>query len=409
MLVANELTSSANQMREVAKTLESRIDDTWVHRNMLASAGLDGPTAIQGLDLLASLGTAFGEPAKRLNAVADVLDTAAAAQRELDDVLARFAGWGNAALGPRLPLPPSVVFAHKALIATAALQSYLLDKSCAASVAGECLLEHKADLDRLVFHPGEPLDQISERNLSTAPASVRKAVLEADGMLLEAATLPEGATPEYGDGFTVMVGPPGDDSWRENPKSVITQVSGVSSGNPEALPDAIKRAQDIAAATGGAVVVWQGYLPPENLAEGADPSYARASAEELANFQMSMNDRFPNARKVVLGHSYGSVVATRAAMGYGLFADELVLAGSPGVPASNVDQLNLIGTDTRVTVADSPTDPILMLRNGPIAAHGFNPADPSFGAERIPGISGGHSTYFTDEAVLKELGEAVRR
>lgn len=409
MLVASELTRSATRMREVSGDLRSRVTDTWTHRSLLHDVGLDGPTATQGLDLLTKLGNSLEEPAARLTAIADVLDTAAEVQRELDRTWEALAGQGSLGVAPLAAVSPGLALAHQATLATLALQIQLLDQACAASVSGACLLAHEADLDRLVFHPDEPLEHISERNLGTAPASVRDVIRGADGLLLEATPLRDDAGPNYGDGYTVMVGPPGDDSWRINPSSVTTLVAGVSSGDPAHLPGAIARAQHIATTTGGAVVVWQGYLPPATLPQGASPNYARAGADDLAAFQMALDERFPDARHVVIGHSYGSVVATRAAMDHGLFADELILAGSPGVPARNVDELTLIGTNTRVLVADSPTDPILALRSGPGAVHGFNPASPQFGAERIPGIRGGHSAYFADGEFLGAVGEAVRR
>ena len=409
MLVASELTRSAEQMRAASSSIRSRIAQAWTHRGMLIDVGLDGPTATQGLERLTSLGAALEEPAERLTAVADVLDMAAVVQRELERAWDALAGSGSDGLGQLTALNPGLSVVHRAALAALAMQIRMLDQACAASVSGACLLAHEADLDRLVFHPDEPLERISERNLSTVPASIRDAVRGADGLLLEATPLSDDTGPHYGDGYTVMVGPPGDDSWRINPSSVTTMVAGVTTGDPAHLPGAIARAQQLAATTGGAVVVWQGYRPPVSVPSGVNPSYARAGADDLAAFQMALDERFPDARQVVIGHSYGSVVATRAAMDHGLFADELILAGSPGVPARSVDDLNLIGTNTRVLVADSPTDPILALRSGADAVHGFNPGDPRFGAEQIPGITGGHSDYFTDGAFVGEVGKAVRR
>lgn len=409
MLVASELSRSASQLRAASVHVRSRIDDTARHRHELSATGFAGPAVDDGLDLLARIGAAFEEPASRLDAVAEVLEIAANVQSELEWAWNALTERGAPGAAGLISASPGLALAHQTTLAALAMHIRLLDQACAASVSGACLLAHEADLDRLVFHPEEPIEAISERHLATAPSSVHDAVRGADGLLLEATPLGNGTGLEYGDGYTVMVGPPGDDSWKISPRSVTTIVAGVSTGDPAKLPGAIARAQDVAAATGGAVVVWQGYLPPVSVPAGADPSYARAGADDLAAFQMAIDERFPDARQVVIGHSYGSVVATRAAMDHGLFADELILAGSPGVPARSVEELTLIGTDTRVSVADSPTDPILTLRSPTVASHGFNPANPGFGADHVPGIRGGHTSYFSDGAFLGEVGQAARR
>jgi len=56
-----------------------------------------------------------------------------------------------------------------------------------------------------------------------------------------------------------------------------------------------------------------------------------------------------------------------------------------------------------VHVVDSPEDPILLLRSGPTAAIGSSPSYIGWGGERVLGVRGGHTDYFTDPAFLSAL------
>lgn len=390
MLVAAELTASAATLRRASTTVRSRIDDTAHTRTAMSNAGLAGPSADAGLDHLASLGRALGIPADTMDELADVLEEAGAAQKVLDSA--------KQALAAML-VPAGLHITYQSVLASLSILEHLLDQTCAAAVADRCRLAHEQDLDRLVLHPGEPLAQISANRLASAPASVRGIVDKHGGAVLEGGP----------DGYTVMFGAELDASGEPiPPQSVTTLVSGVGSGQPEKFAGAVEEAQSVAAATGGAVIVWQGYSPPPNLPAGIERHAAAAGADDLAAFQMALDERFPDSRKVVVGHSYGSVVAARAAQEYGLFADQLVLAGSPGVGAAQASDLKLFGDDPKVSVADSRSDPIRLLRTPLTALHGHDPATGRFGAERIPGIRGGHTDYFTDEAMLRALGEAAR-
>ena len=390
MLVTAELAASSAMLRRAADTVRSRIDDTALTRLALSDAGLAGHAADAGLDKLAELGRAFRAPAEKMEEIAAILEQTSAAQHALD--LAK-----EALL--KAVVPGQLRAYQEALLAGLSLMEKHLDQACSAAVANACMLAHEQNVDRLVFHPDEPLSKISSRHLDTAPASVSEIVGDSDGVVLEGGP----------DGYTIMIGVDYDDNGEPiPPESVTTLVSGVGSGHPDKFAVAVEEAQAVASATGGAVVVWQGYSPPPTLLEGMSRSAASAGADDLASFQFAMEERFPDARKVVVGHSYGSVVAARAAEEHGIFADELYLVGSPGVSASHVSDLTLYGDEPKITVADSPTDPILLLRTPLSALHGNDPGSTYFGAERVPGIRGGHTDYFEDEAMLRALGEAAR-
>ena len=157
MLVTSELTAAASSLRSARTSALSRIDDTSHHLTSLSSAGCAGPAADAGLGRLADLGRAFDGPADRMNAVAGILEDAATAQAALNlasDVLRTAV------------VPPPAMVAHRAAIVGLALAAQMLDQACASAIAGACLLEHEADLDRLAFHPEEQLSEISARHLS---------------------------------------------------------------------------------------------------------------------------------------------------------------------------------------------------------------------------------------------------
>ena len=146
------------------------------------------------------------------------------------------------------------------------------------------------------------------------PASTRRIIEAADGLVLEAGP---GST-------TVMVGA------TDNPARVITLVAGATTGNPRQLAGELEKARRIAERTGAAVVVWQGYNPPPDLGAALSAASASEGAGNLAAFQAALEERFPDAQKTVVAHSYGTLVATRAANRDGLLADDVWLLGSAG-------------------------------------------------------------------------------
>ena len=164
-----------------------------------------------------------------------------------------------------------------------------------------------------------------------------------------------------------------------------------------------------AAVAGAAVVVWQGYAPPPSLTDALSPHRAHAGADDLAMFQAALEERYPEAQKTVIAHSYGTLLATKTAKDHGLLADDLWLLGSPGVAGEHSSELTLAGPDSTVHVVDSPTDPILLLRSGPSAALGASPSYVGWGGERLPGVRGGHCDYFTDPAFVSALQQRTDR
>jgi pimeloyl-ACP methyl ester carboxylesterase len=75
----------------------------------------------------------------------------------------------------------------------------------------------------------------------------------------------------------------------------------------------------------------------------------------------------------IVAHSYGSTAAMLALQENDITVDALILVGSPGSPATSVDDLKVAGGNVWVAAAD--TDPVP--RSG---VFGSQPLDPDFGA-----------------------------
>ncbi|MCT1414271.1 alpha/beta hydrolase family protein [Corynebacterium sanguinis] len=339
----------------------------------IAATGFAGTAAVIGLAGFPLWALRIFSIAALFEHAAVILESSASAQEKLN-------GLAHVALNLHLA---EVVYQLNTI-------SFLLDLHTARALRG--LLPAEDGLsDTLADHPGESVEAIDARLAATLPASTLRDIRGAGGMVLE--TGPGGTTVIIGD--TV------------DPARVTTMVAGVSTGDPKKLAGELDKARSVAAAAGGAVVVWQGYTPPPSVIHGIDPLAARTGGVALAEFQAALRERYPDARLTVLSHSYGTVVATRAAQGPGLVVDDLWLLGSPGVGVPSVDKLELLGADPQVFVADADRDPITATRFRHDAAHGYSPSAESFGATRIDGVRGDHGAYFTDPALLRALSTST--
>ena len=221
--------------------------------------------------------------------------------------------------------------------------SMMLDLQLSRSLMGTG--DRQQDYDPLFAHPDADAAELHARYVGTAPAATREVVERAGGTILEAGPA----------STTVIVGD------TENPTRVITLVAGATTGTPEKLEGELVKANRLAQQTGAAVVVWQGYSPPPLLVDALSPTWADGGADDLSMFQAALDERYPDAQKTVVSHSYGTLVATKAAHEHGLIADDLWLLGSAGVDGEHVSELTLASPDASVYVVDSPTDPILLL------------------------------------------------
>jgi len=149
-----------------------------------------------------------------------------------------------------------------------------------------------------------------------------------------------------------------------------------------------------------AVMSWLGYDPPDHVPLGIDRRPAARGAQDLRR-QVAELRAGGADRVVVVGHSYGALVAT-AASELGMGADELVVLGAPGLGVADLAALRLAdGAD--LWAATARLDPIsLVSRLGVV--HGPDPADV---ARSLPTSLEGHSSYLADPVLLAALAEVV--
>ncbi|MDQ7904293.1 alpha/beta hydrolase [Phytohabitans sp. ZYX-F-186] len=147
---------------------------------------------------------------------------------------------------------------------------------------------------------------------------------------------------------------------------------------------------------GVAVVAWLGYRPPDGLGlEAARSSSARAGAPALGRYVAALVAGRPEVRVTLVGHSYGALVIGYAAPTLPPQVTDIVTLGAPGMGADRVADLH---TTARVWAAESPHDWIRFVPGVRLLDLGLgrHPADPSFGANRLP-VAGvdGHPDYLT--------------
>ena len=148
------------------------------------------------------------------------------------------------------------------------------------------------------------------------------------------------------------------------------------------------------------VYAWLGYDAPDSLLAGVDRRPAGDGARTLATDVAHL--RTQGAGRVVLvGHSYGALVATRA-VAAGLQVDELVLLGAPGLGVEDPAALQ-VRPGGAVWSALEDDDPVAWVaRTGVL--HG---PDPAGVARPLPTGDHGHSRYLSDQVLLDALGEVV--
>ncbi|OIR43559.1 alpha/beta hydrolase [Corynebacterium sp. NML130628] len=375
-LDAGQLMVAAGVVDGAVAEFRARSQACHAARSDLVGTGFRGEAPTLALRRLQRVDATFAHPADDLTQAAQVLRRYATWQARLD------------AMARSLRGSPAYSLAVQVLNGV----SRTFDTLCAAELEALCKARER-DLEAarghvpLIAHHGVDLGQVHRRNLAALDPARRELVTAVGATVLEAG--PASATLAVGNVV--------------DPARVITMVAGVSTGRPEDLGGELARAQFLAERTGATVILWQGYDPPPNVVNGLDPGPARRGADDLSAFQLALSDRFPNAHRVVLAHSYGTRVATEAALHHGLLTDQLWLVGSAGVAGTHVSDLRLAGPDSRVVAVDSPEDPILWTRSGPQAVLGASPTDPAYGARVLPGVSGGHGDYFTDETFVSGL------
>ncbi|MFD6415379.1 alpha/beta hydrolase [Streptomyces sp. NPDC060194] len=172
-----------------------------------------------------------------------------------------------------------------------------------------------------------------------------------------------------------------------------------------------RAARNLRAATHGttAVVAWAGYTTPVGVGvDAATGRLAEAGAERLTRLVEGLDATGAGA-PALFCHSYGSVVCGLAADDEGMDATDVVAFGSPGMRADSVAGL---GTRARVWAARAPDDWIGRVPHVEFAGlgHGTDPADPAFGARRLPAADvRGHGGYMDPGTTTLAAFAAVAR
>jgi pimeloyl-ACP methyl ester carboxylesterase len=177
------------------------------------------------------------------------------------------------------------------------------------------------------------------------------------------------------------------------------------------------------------IIAWLGYDTPEKNLTAAGRERAQRGVNALVPFVGGLRAvNTHHADVTIMGHSYGSLVTGMAAQA-GMEADRIVLVGSPGTGARNIQELSMKPDD--VYVARVPDDPIRYVFNsgeaknfldgttvgGPVGGaigfatgkvtghdpdvHGPDPSLPKFGATPLPydNKSHGHSEYYKERSL----------
>lgn len=162
-------------------------------------------------------------------------------------------------------------------------------------------------------------------------------------------------------------------------------------------------------------ITWLGYDAPQSiLPEAMEKQWAYDGSPKLNNFMDGLETAQggpDNSHTTVIGHSYGSTVVGDASNKGDLPADDIVVAGSPGMLTGDADDLD-VGKDHVWSEAASDD---LVPAGGKLAGLGgykwdvetwngipFNagyvqtvPSDEAFGAHRMDVNTSGHSDYWT--------------
>lgn len=147
-----------------------------------------------------------------------------------------------------------------------------------------------------------------------------------------------------------------------------------------------------------AVVAWLGYDPPDHVVAGLWPGAARTGGDHLA-LDVAMWRERGAGRVVLVGHSYGGLVAAEATAG-GAAPDELVLLGAPGIGRADPLELGL-AEGAELWAAAARGDVISWVaRSGRL--HG---ADPMAWGRPLPTSTVGHGGYLRDPDLLGALAE----
>lgn len=386
MTLSAALRDGANQLRTDRSELHLRtIED----RQDWSNLSLEGPAGDAARTGLAGYTDWLTQPLHQMEQVAATLERHAdlqARREELEDRIITFLGQvdeRNAAAASAAGL----------LLQQVRALGDSLDWLCSQEIDALCTPAGVAPPVRLEDFSDLPLETIHEINLAQSNEHVAKL----------AAKNPDMKVLEASDGRLVAMVAPG--GFRTTPASLTTFVEGVHSSDPDTWQRAVDRGRNLAKASGGPAVVWLGYQAPTSLPRAVHANPARTASQDLVRFQRSLGARYPQAKRTVVGYSYGSVVTGHAAK-EDKIADDVVLVGSPGTGAGHAAELH-----GRIWAATNANDPIAIATGPKGGIHGPDPTTDAFGATPLPGadnLPGDHGTYWEDPQFLRGLGQVAR-
>ncbi|MDT3382042.1 alpha/beta hydrolase [Labrys neptuniae] len=139
------------------------------------------------------------------------------------------------------------------------------------------------------------------------------------------------------------------------------------------------------------IIVWMGADMPDNIPAGINGTYgdsrhgAQALKEDVTGYEVARTN--PHSHITLIGHSYGSYMASVAIHENGLRVDDLVVVGSPGVDGTNATEL---GSQGHVWAARAKGDDVVP--QGWLADS--EPTDRNFGAITFSAEGAeGHGAY----------------
>lgn len=169
-------------------------------------------------------------------------------------------------------------------------------------------------------------------------------------------------------------------------------------GQARAVYDALGRSERVA------VIAWLGYDPPEGIWPDA---LLEDRAAQGATALVSFLDTLPGHGSIVLvGHSYGSVVASLAAPDLGPRVTDIVALASPGMGASRVSGLH---THARVWTALAQDDWIRRVPGIRLAGFGHGPVPADAGVLPTAGVHGHDGYLIPGSATLDALARLALR
>lgn len=390
-LTPADLRSWAAHLRHSASDTATTHQDATDELSFLRSTGFDGlvaTTAVQGMSAIIERLTS---PQARMSRAATILDITASLQEELDRALNLVIAVASTHTAYS-PAVTSMLFYLQSM-------GEVLDRTCAHHITMLCTPELADPPRSWEDLPDAELGVIHEINLLHADEHVRQ--LTAANPDLQLLELPDG-------GLVAAIGD------LTSADTVTTYVAGVGSSDPASWPGHVSTTRALIQASGpqAAGVVWLGYRAPASVVAGINPSASRAGGSALAGFQKELARRFPDQHRVVVGHSYGTVVVGQAATddAGGLAADDVILVGSPGVGARSASELVIHSDDPRVHAVTVRGDPIALATGPVFGVHGPDPTHPFFGARRwgvLASELGDHGWYFTNPEFLAEFSAQI--